>query len=51
MSIITILLVVLLCALILSVFNGGAWGYNPSYIVGVLLLVLVVLILTGNLSL
>ncbi len=51
MSIITLLLVVLIIGLILSIFNGGNWGYSPSYIVGILLIVLIVLILTGNLSL
>jgi hypothetical protein len=51
MSILTILIVILLMLLILSIFNGGAWGYNPSYAVGIILLILVVLILTGNVNL
>jgi hypothetical protein len=51
MSIITILLVVLIIGLILSIFNGGNWGYSPSYIVGILLVVLLILVLTGQVSL
>lgn len=47
MSIITILLIVLLVGLILSVFNNTSWGYGPSGIIGVLLVVLLVLYLTG----
>jgi hypothetical protein len=51
MPIITILLVVLIIGLILSIFNGGNWGYSPSYIVGILLVVLLILVLTGQVSL
>jgi hypothetical protein len=51
MSIITLLLVVLIIGLILSIFNGGNWGYSPSYIVGILLVVLLILVLTGQVSL
>lgn len=51
MSLIGILLLILVIGLLLSVFNGGSWGYGPSGLVGVLLIVLIVLILTGNLSL
>jgi hypothetical protein len=51
MSIVTLLIVILLIGLILSVFNGGTWGWSPSYLVGILLIVLIVLVLTGNVSL
>lgn len=47
MSIITILLIILLVGLILSVFNGTSWGYGPSGIIGVLLVILLILYLTG----
>jgi hypothetical protein len=52
MSIGTILLVLLVLALI-GVFPGwgysSSWGYGPSGIVGVVLLLLVILLLTGRL--
>lgn len=51
MSVITLLIVVLLVVLILSIFNGGSWGYSPSYAVGIILLILVIMILTGHVTL
>lgn len=47
MSLVTLLIVILLIGLIISVFNRGSFGYGPSSIFGIVLLILVVLIVTG----
>ena len=47
----TVLLVILILILIGAIPNGGysrGWGYGPSGIVGVLLIVVIVLLLTGR---
>ncbi len=48
-----ILLIVLLVLLIVGVLptwpHSSRWGYGPSTIVGILLIVLLVLVLTGRL--
>jgi hypothetical protein len=47
----TILLVILILILIGAIPNWGysrGWGYGPSGIVGVLLIVVIVLLLTGR---
>ena len=53
MSVVTILLIVLLVMIILS-FPGWnhsrSWGYGPSGILGIILVILLVLALTGNLG-
>lgn len=48
---VTILIVLLIVALIggLPNVSGQAWGYGPSGLLGVVLIVLVVLLLTGRL--
>ena len=48
----TILLVILILILIGAIPNWGysrGWGYGPSGIVGVLLIVVIILLLTGRL--
>ena len=48
----TILLVILILILIGAIPNWGysrGWGYGPSGLVGVLLIVVIVLLLTGRL--
>lgn len=50
MSIVSLLLVILIVALVLALINGGSFGYAPSGIVGILLIVLLILVLTGQLS-
>jgi hypothetical protein len=51
MSIATLLLIILLVMLILSIptwpYSRG-WGYRPSGLVGILLIVLLILLLTGR---
>ena len=47
----TVLLVILILILIGAVPNWGysrGWGYGPSGIVGVLLIIVIVLLLTGR---
>ena len=47
----TILLVILILILIGAIPNWGysrGWGYGPSGIVGVLLIVVIILLLTGR---
>lgn len=47
----TILLIILILILIGAVPNWGysrGWGYGPSGIVGVLLIIVIVLLLTGR---
>jgi len=47
----TILLIILILILIGAIPNWGysrGWGYGPSGIVGVLLIVVIVLLLTGR---
>lgn len=48
----TILLIVLILVLIGAIPNWGyssGWGYGPSGLVGVLLIIVIVLLLTGRL--
>ena len=48
----TILLIILILILIGAIPNWGysrGWGYGPSGLVGVLLIVVIVLLLTGRL--
>lgn len=49
----TTLLIVLLVLCLIGVPWGGyhTWGYGPSGIVGVLVVVLLILVLTGHISL
>ena len=50
MSIGTILLIVLILILVLPTWpHARSWGYGPSGIVGVVLLILIVLFLMGRL--
>ena len=50
---VTTLLIVVLILLLLGVFpawpHAASWGYGPSGIIGVVLLVLLILVLTGRL--
>lgn len=48
----TILLIILILILIGAIPNWGysrGWGYGPSGIVGILLIIVIVLLLTGRL--
>lgn len=51
MSLISLLLIIVVIALLFSLFNGTAWGYGPSSALGIIVVVLLILILTGNVSL